>query len=258
MSATTRVLEYNARVYRQTWRGGLTTTFLSPVLYLAAMGFGVGRFVDAAGTAEEVLGGVPYAVWLAPGLMAAQAMQVGAFAVTYTIMGRIRWNRVYQGMLATPVSIPGIVLGELGWVGARLVLASTVFLAVMAAFGLTGSPTAVLAIPAAVVTGLAFAAPIIAFTATQRNDQGFNAIFRFGITPLFIFSGTFFPIEQLPEALRAIAYLTPLWHGVDLIRSLVLGTAQPGLVAIHLLFLAAFGLAGTAAAFVTFRRALER
>ncbi len=258
MSATARVLEYNARVYRQTWRGGLTTMFLSPVLYLAAMGFGVGRFVDAAGTAEEVLGGVPYAEWLAPGLMAAQAMQVGAFAVTYTIMGRIRWNRVYQGMLATPVSIPGIVVGELGWVAVRLALASSVFLAVMAVFGLTAAPLALLAVPAAVLTGLAFAAPVIAFTATQRNDQGFNAIFRFGITPLFIFSGTFFPVEQLPELLRLVAYLTPLWHGVDLIRSLVLGTAEPALAAIHVAVLVGFGLAGLAAASVTFRRALER
>ena len=257
MSATTRVLEYNARVYRQTWRGGLTTNFLSPILYLAAMGFGVGRFVDAAGTAEEVLGGVPYAEWLAPGLMAAQAMQVGAFAVTYTIMGRIRWNRVYQGMLATPVSVPGIVLGELGWVAVRLVLASAVFLAVMAAFGLLAAPTAILAVPAAILTGLAFAAPVLAFTATQRNDQGFNAIFRFGITPLFIFSGTFFPIEQLPDLLRPIAYATPLWHGVDLIRSLVLGTADGPTVVVHVAVLAAFGLAGTAAAFMTFRRALE-
>jgi lipooligosaccharide transport system permease protein len=258
MSATARVLEYNARVYRQTWRGGLTTMFLSPVLYLAAMGFGVGRFVDAAGTAEEVLGGVPYAEWLAPGLMAAQAMQVGAFAVTYTIMGRIRWNRVYQGMLATPVSIPGIVVGELGWVAIRLALAGSVFLAVMTVFGLATAPSAILAVPAAVLTGLAFAAPVIAFTATQRNDQGFNAIFRFGITPLFIFSGTFFPIEQLPELLRLIAYVTPLWHGVDLIRSLVLGTAEPALAAVHVAVLAGFGLAGLAAASVTFRRALER
>jgi lipooligosaccharide transport system permease protein len=132
-----------------------------------------------------------------------------------------------------------------------------VFLAVMAAFGLLDAPTALLAVPAAILTGLAFAAPVLAFTATQRNDQGFNAIFRFGITPLFIFSGTFFPIEQLPDLLRPIAYVTPLWHGVDLIRSLILGTAAGPMVVVHVAVLAAFGLAGTAAAFVTFRRALE-
>jgi lipooligosaccharide transport system permease protein len=256
MIATARVYEYNARVYRRTWRGGLFTTFVSPVLFLTAMGFGLGRFVDEAGTASGLLGGISYAAWLAPGLLAAQAMQTGGFASTYTIMGRIRWDRIYHGMLATPIPISGIVLGELGWIATRLALAATVFLAVMTAFGLVLSPSAVLAIPAAVLTGLAFSAPILAFTPTQRNDQGFNAIFRFGLTPLFLFSGTFFPIEQLPPLIQPIAYLTPLWHGVDLIRSLTLGIADPLLSLVHVTVLVAYAGAGIAAAFVTFRRAL--
>jgi lipooligosaccharide transport system permease protein len=256
MVATARVLEFNARVYRRTWRGGMVTTFLSPILFLASLGFGLGRFVDDAGTAAELLAGVSYAAWLAPGLLAAQAMQTGGFASTYTIMGRIRWDRLYHGMLATPLTVGGIVFGELGWIGARLAIASAAFLAVMVVFGLVLSPTGILAIPAALLTGLAFSAPIMAFTPTQRNDQGFNAIFRFGLTPLFLFSGTFFPIEQLPEAIRWIAYLTPLWHGVDLIRSLTLGIAEPGLAVVHLAVLGIYIAAGTTAALVTFRRAL--
>jgi lipooligosaccharide transport system permease protein len=245
-------------VFRRVWRGGLVMTFLSPVLFLASMGFGLGRFVDASGNASGALAGVPYAAWLAPGLLAAQAMQTGGFAMTFPIMGRIVWDKIYHGMLATPVTIRGIVLGEVAWVGTRLLLASAVFLAVMAAFGLVRSPLAILALPAAALTGLAFATPIMAFTATQRNDQGFNAIFRFGLTPLFLFSGTFFPIEQLPGAVRPIAWVTPLWHGVDLIRGLSLGHVDVGLAIVHLVVLVAFITVGIGAAFVTFRRALVK
>ncbi|HET7027211.1 MAG TPA: ABC transporter permease [Candidatus Limnocylindrales bacterium] len=256
MTAAIRVLEYDARVFRRTWRGGLVMTFLSPVLFLASMGFGLGRFVDSAGTAGAALGGVPYAAWLAPGLLAAQAMQTGGFAVTYPIMGRIVWDKTYHGMLATPMTIPGIVFGEIGWIGIRLLLSSAVFLVVMAGFGLVLSPAGIVAVPVATLTGLAFAAPICAFTATQRNDQGFNAIFRFGLTPLFLFSGTFFPIEQLPAVIRPLAWLSPLWHGVDLIRQLSLGRFDAPLALAHLVVLSAFIVVGVAVALVTFRRAL--
>lgn len=256
MTAAARVFEYNARVYRRTWRGGLMMTILAPVLFLASMGFGLGRFVDSAGTAAGMLAGVPYAAWLAPGLLAAQAMQTAGFASTYPIMGRAVWDRIYHGMLATPITVPGIVFGEIGWIAVRLTIVSVPFLAVMGVFGLLVSPLAVLAVPVAVLTGLAFAVPILAFTATQRNDQGFNAIFRFGITPLFLFSGTFFPIDQLPALLRPLAWVTPLWHGVDLIRALTLGRLDPPLAVIHVAVLAAFVVVGAAAALVSFRRAL--
>jgi lipooligosaccharide transport system permease protein len=258
MTAAARVLEYDLRVFRRTWRGGLVSTFLSPVLFLASMGFGLGGFVDSAGTAQSVLGGVPYAAWLAPGLLAAQAMQTGGFAVTYPIMGRIVWDKTYHGMLATPLTVPGIVFGEVAWIALRLLLASGVFLVVMAAFGLVLSPAGLLALPVGMLTGLAFSAPIAAFTATQRNDQGFNAIFRFGLTPLFLFSGTFFPIEQLPAIIRPLAWLSPLWHGVDLIRQLTLGRFAVSLAVAHLLVLSAFIVVGLAVALVTFRRALVK
>jgi lipooligosaccharide transport system permease protein len=256
VTATARVLEFNARVYRRTWRGGIVTTFVSPILFLAAMGFGLGSFVDSAGTASGALGDVSYAAWLAPGLLAASAMQTGGFSATYTIMGRVRWGRIYHGMLATPLTVRGIVLGELGWIGVRLAIASGAFLLVMALFGLVLSPLGVLALPAGVLTGLAFCAPILAYTPTQTNDQRFNAIFRFGLTPLFLFSGTFFPIEQLPEAIRWIAWLTPLWHGVDLTRSLTLGDVDPLLSAVHVVVLGAYIAVGAIIAAVTFRRAL--
>lgn len=258
MSAATRVLEYNARLYRRTWRGGLVSTILAPVFFLASMGFGLGRFVDSSGSASTALAGVPYVAFLAPGLLAAQAMQTAGFASTYPIMGRIVWDRIYHGMLATPVTVPAIVAGELGWMAVRIAIVATAFLAIMAAFGIIHSPVALLALPAAVLTGMAFAAPIVAFTATRRNDSAFNAIFRFGITPLFLFSGTFFPLDQLPAVIRPVAWITPLWHGVELTRSLTLGRVDPIGALVHVGVLSAFIVAGSLAALVTFRRALEK
>jgi lipooligosaccharide transport system permease protein len=258
MTAVARVFEFNARVYRRTWRGGIISTVVAPILFLASLGFGLGRFVDSAGTGSPAAPGLTYAAFLAPGLLAAQAMQAAGFASTYPIMGKVVWDRIYHGMLATPITIPGIVLGELAWVAARLTMVSAVFLAVMAVFGLVPSPLGILALPAAVLTGLAFAAPIMAFTATRRDTQAFDAIFRFGITPLFLFSGTFFPIDRLPAFLQAVAMLTPLWHGVALCRSLTLGVADPVGAAVHIVYLTAWVIAGTLAALVSFRRTLVR
>ena len=252
-----QVFEYKALVYRRVWRGSVFSTFLSPVLFLAAMGIGLGSFVDG-GNAIASLGGVPYAVFLAPGLLAAQGMQTAASESTWTIMGGFVWDRTFHGMYATPVSAAGIVAGQLAWVTARLTMVATAFFLVMVAFGFVASPLGVLGIGASVLTGLAFAAPITAFAAGQRNDQAFNVIFRFFITPLFLFSGTFFPIEQLPIVIRPIAWLSPSWHGVELARGLALGGLDPLGAIVHLGVLGAYIAVGVAAALITFRRALTR
>jgi lipooligosaccharide transport system permease protein len=123
-------------------------------------------------------------------------------------------------MTATPIGPADVVVGKLSYIGLRILLVVTVFFVVTVLFGAVSGPAAILAVPAALLTGLAFAAPIAAYAATQRDPSGFNALFRFGVIPLFLFSGTFFPIEQLPDLLQVIARLTPLWHGVDLCRSL--------------------------------------
>ena len=257
MTAALRVLEYNLAVYRRIWQATLFSTFLSPVLFLTAMGIGLGTFVDQSG--RGALGAVSYAAFLAPGLLAGQAMQTAGFESTYPIMGAIIWDRTYHGMLATPITVTGIVFGQLAWVALRLTLVATVFLGVMVVFGLVGSPLAVLAIPVVVLTGLAFAAPIMAFAATQKNDQGFSALFRFGLTPMFLFSGTFFPIEQLPGKLQIVAEILPLHHGVALARHLVLGNeADRSNQLAHLIVLGAYVVVGTVAALYTFRRSLVR
>jgi len=251
-----RVVEYCAMVYRRNWRGTLFSTFLTPVLFLTAMGSGLGSFVNAGSGAQAAFGGISYAAFLAPGLLAATGMQTASFESTYQIMARFRWNRVYHAMLATPVDTTSIVVGQLAWIAIRLTIVCSVFFGVMVVFGLA-SPLAFFAIGASVLTGLAFAAPIIAYTATQRNDSGFSGIFRFIITPLYLFSGTFFPITQLPGFLQQLALLTPTYHGVALAREIVLGRGDALSLAFHVCVLGAFILVGALAARVTFRRALR-
>jgi lipooligosaccharide transport system permease protein len=135
------------------------------------------------------------------------------------------WRRNYEAMLATPLEVRHIIVGELLWIAVRMVLISTVFLGVLTLFGIPRSPLAMVAIPAAVLTGVAFSAAVISFAATQRNDAGFAALFRFVINPLFLFSGTFFPLSQLPAPAQWLAAATPLYHGVSLTRGLVLNDA---------------------------------
>jgi lipooligosaccharide transport system permease protein len=259
------VLEYCARVYRRNWRGTLFMTFLSPVLFLGAMGFGLGTFVNTGSTGgagagnatAAAVGAVGYAAFLAPGLLAATCMQTGAFEATYPIMGRIVWDKVYHAMLATPIAVGDIVAGQLGWFAIRLTLVAAAYYIVMVGFGLVhGGPLSILVVPIGVLTGLAFAAWIAAFAATQTNDNGFAFIFRFLVTPLFLFSGTFFPIEQLPAFLQPVAFVTPTYHGVQVTRDLTLGVAQLGPSLFHVAYLVAFVVAGIAACRMTFRRAL--
>jgi lipooligosaccharide transport system permease protein len=202
-------------------------------------------------------GGVSYAAFLAPGLLAATCMQTGSFEATYPIMGRIVWDKVYHAMLATPVSVFDIIAGQVAWFCIRLALVATAYFATMVAFGLVlGGPLAILVIPVGMLTGLSFAVWIAAFAATQQNDNGFALIFRFLITPLFLFSGTFFPIDRLPAPLQPLALLTPTYHGVALTRELTLGGVEPASALLHLAILIAVVAGGIAACRITFRRAL--
>jgi lipooligosaccharide transport system permease protein len=216
-----RALGYWLYQYKRTWRGSLTTSFLFPVLYLAAMGLGLGSLVDSH---SHGVGGVSYLDFLAPGLLAATAMQIGSNEATYPVMGAIKWLRTYFAMLATPIGVGDLLAGHLVWIALRLLMVMSVYLLVMAAFGTVHSPLGILAVPAGVATGMAFAAPIAAYAATLENDSGFSFLYRFAIIPLFLFSGTFYPVSQLPGWLQPVAYALPLEHGVSLCRSLVLGT----------------------------------
>ncbi len=168
------------------------------------------------------------------------AMQTATFESTYPIKNKIMWGRNYEAILSTPLSTRNILLGELGWIGFRIASIATIFLAVLVVFGIARSPVAVLAVPVAALTGLGFSSGLIAFAATQRNDVGFSWVFRFIINPLFIFSGTFFPLSQLPQPVQLIAWFTPLFHGVELIRGLILGRLDLAAAPWHLAYLLVF------------------
>jgi lipooligosaccharide transport system permease protein len=250
------VFEHRLLSYQRTFRGSLFSSFLQPALFLTAMGVGLGVLVNRSGTAA--LGGVPYVVFLAPGLLAGTAMQTAAFESTFPVLASIRWVRSYHAMLATPISVTDIVVGQLAWIAVRLTMVAAIFVLIMTLFGAARSPAILLAIPAAVLTGMAFSAPIAAFSATQDNAEGFNILFRFIVNPLFLFSGTFFPVDQLPAVLHPVAYLTPLYHGVALARQLSLGSGGVTEMLLHAGVLLAFFAIGAWACLVTFRRRLVK
>lgn len=242
IAASGRVWQRNWLVYRRLWHRSLAFGFLQPVLFLTAMGIGIGQLLGAEDL--SAFGGFEYLHWLGPGLMAAMSMQTATFESTYPIMNKIMWGRNYEAMLSTPISIRSIVGGELGWIAFRIGTLATVFIVVLTLFGIVRTPWAVLAIPVATLVGVAFSALLIAFTATQKNDVGFSAIFRFVINPLFLFSGTFFPLTQLPDSVEWVAWLTPLFHGVELIRGLVLNSLDLAAAPIHLAYLLVMAGAG--------------
>jgi lipooligosaccharide transport system permease protein len=244
MTAATRVLQRNLLVYRRTFRGSVFSSFVTPLLYLTAMGLGLGQLVTRD---TSSLPGGDYLSFLGPGIMAATCMQSAVFESTFPIMGKIMWRRNYEAMLATPIEVRHILGGEMLWIGFRMVLISTVFLVVLTLFRIPTSALALLSVPACVLLGVAFSAAIISFAATQRNDAGFAWMFRFVINPLFLFSGTFFPLSQLPDWIEWVAAATPLYHGVALVRGAVLNDAGtlagwPWHLAYLLIFTAVFAV----------------
>ena len=251
--------EHQWLLYRRTWRGSIFGSFAQPVLFLVAMGIGLGAFVDAGG-GEEALGGVPYLQWLAPALLVSTVMQGSVFEATFPILAGFHWVKRFHAMYATPLTPFAIAFGQLLWIATRATLVGGIFMVVVVLFGAAATPGILLTVPVGTLTALAFAGPIAAFMSSQRDTTAFNSIWRFGITPLFLFSGTFFPISELPEQIRWIAWLLPLWHGVDLGRACALETVgeQPLLMLAHLVILSAGAIGGVAATFIMFRRRLER
>ena len=244
------VFGYWLTAYKRTWRGSIFGRFLSPLLFLLSMGLGLGSLVNHSAGGVD---GVPYLQFVVPGILAAQAMWVAMGESTYQVLGAIRWQMQYHAMLATPIGVDDLLLGHLAYVAAQVTGATVIFMAVGACFGAWASWWVLLALPVTLLTGMAFAVPIFAFSATQEGDSGFNILFRFIITPLFLFSGTFFPVSQLPVWLRPVAWVTPLWHGVEANRSLALGS--PDLLAVlgHTAYLLVFIAAGAWVARRTFR-----
>jgi lipooligosaccharide transport system permease protein len=248
-----RPLEFFFAQYRRIWRGTAITSVVTPVVYLLALGVGLGVFVDRSANLPQ---GVSFLEFVAPGLMAATAMQLSTFEASWPVLSAIKWDRQYHAMLASPLRVRDVMLGHQAFFAFRLITTATVYFIVITAFGAVSSPLGILAIPVTVLVGLSFSAPIAAWAAHTQTEVSFVAIFRFLILPMFLFSGTFFPISILPAPLEVVAWLTPLWHGVTLCRDLTLGDISAGHDLMHLAYLLAFTTAGLLAARMTYRKRL--
>lgn len=253
----TAIYEYQMRLYRRIWKGSMFSRFLMPLLFLLSMGLGLGSLVDRSNGGISVGGQVvPYLLFVVPAILAVQAMGTGMGESSWPVLGAIRWSGTYHAMLATPAGVADILKAHCAYVATQVGLASAVFLVVATGFGGLESWSALWLLPISVLLGLGFTTLMTAFSAHQENDGGFNLVFRLGQTPMMLFSGTFFPISQLPVWLQPLAWATPLWHGVEANRAIVLGTGSLLGVAGHLLALAAFAALGWWLALISLRKRL--
>jgi lipooligosaccharide transport system permease protein len=242
-SQALRLVERNALAYRRMWAVFLAG-LLEPVLYLLSIGIGVGRLVGEVTT--TAIGDVPYEVFVAPGLLAAAAMNGAVFDTTFNFFVKYKYLRTYDAVLATPMRVRDVATGEVAWALLRGSVYSAAFLATMAALDLVESWWALLALPVTVLIGAAFAAAGLVATTWMRSFVDFDYV-QLAIVPMFLFSATFFPLDRYPGALRIVVQLTPLYQGVDLCRSLALGDLRWVLL-LRVAYLAAMAAAGIAIA----------
>ena len=248
-----RLAAYWAVLYLRTWKSSVVSSFITPVLYILAMGVLLGGFIE--GDPSKLDGATSYLAFVTPGLLASQCMSTVFGEVTYPVMGMIKWQRIYFGMIATPLTVGEVVLSHLGFVAFRVATVSAVFLAVMAPFGVFESiPGVFLAFFVQLLAGIAFAAPVYALTTRMKDESGFALVFRLGLIPMFLFSGAFFPVSNLDAPMELVARITPLWHAVDLTRMLVLGNVDLSTALIHVVYLVVLAVLG----WVLAVRGLER
>jgi lipooligosaccharide transport system permease protein len=227
--------------YRRYWNGTVVSSFLTPLLYLGGMGFGLGALVNANSGGID---GLPYVTFVAPGVLASTALQVGLAETTYSVVGGIKWQRTYHAIIATPAVPRDIVSGVAAFTTLRVLFATTVYFLVAAAFGTVSSPLGVLAVLVSTLGGLAFAMPVMAYSAQLENEAALNIVFRFIVMPMTLFSATFFPLSQLPGWATGLAWVTPLWHAVDGSRMLTTGQVDWPMLAVHVVILAGFTVVG--------------
>jgi lipooligosaccharide transport system permease protein len=243
------VIERNFTVYRRSWLI-FVSGFLEPVFYLFSLGVGLGKLVDSV----SIGGGhtVTYQQFVAPAMLAASAMQGAIMDATFNVFFKFKYAKLYDAMLATPLTTSSLAVGEIGWALIRGSIYSGAFLVVMLAMGLVGSWWAVLVLPAALLTGFAFAAVGMAATTFMRSWQDFSWV-TLSTLPLFLLSATFFPLATYPSWVQPVVRWTPLYPAVDLVRSMTTGQVHVGLW-IDALYLLVLGVAGT----VIVSRRLER
>jgi lipooligosaccharide transport system permease protein len=237
--------EHHVRVWRRYLGVNVASAIGTPVMYLFAFGVGLGVLVNANAGPGGV-DGVSYLVFIAPALIATAAVTIASDEFTYPVMQGFKWNPIYVGMHAAPISARQVVDGVIIFVAVRIFATTLVYFLVMAAFGAVPLATGLLTVPIATLTGIAFGAPLFAYAAAQREDRGqFAVVQRVLVLPLTLFSGTLFPLEQLPLVLRPIGWLSPLWHGAELGRVTSYAAERPAwMIAVHLVFLLALAIGG--------------
>ena len=237
------LVERNAYVYRRTWMV-ILSGFFEPLFYLLGIGFGIGGLVGTVtGPNGEQL---TYAQFVAPALLAASSMNGAIYDSTINIFFKLKFARTYDAILSTPLGAGDVALGEVGWAVVRGTLYAIGFLIVMVVLGLVASPLGILAIPAAMVVAFGFAGAGMAATSFMRTYQDFDLV-QLVVIPLFLFSGTFYPLSAYPPMVAAIVQLSPLYRGADLIRGLTLGLPSPTML-LDVAYLLAMGLIGLAIA----------
>ena len=234
-----RLVERNLFVYRRTWTI-IVSGFFEPIFYLFGMGFGVGALVgEVPGPNGQP---IPYATYIAPALLAVSAMNGAMFEATFNFFFKLRWQKTYDSILATPLTLGDIALGELVWSATRAALYGVGFLVVVAVLGMITSPLAILALPAALLLAFSVGAIAMAGSTFMRYWTDLDLI-SIIVLPIFLFSGTFYPISVYPPALQVVVWFSPLFHGTEIIRSLMLGAVQP-VILVHVAVLVIYALVG--------------
>lgn len=246
--AAFRVASWNLAYYRRVWRLNLMSTFAQPMLYLLGLGVGVGSLVDRNTSSGDALGGIPYAAYVAPGLLVTTAMTVSATESMWPVMGGLKWSRGYHGIAATPLDATDIVLGHATWIAIRAGMTATLVSIALACFSTTRHWGLIPAVLVAALVGLSFAMPIMAYSLVCEQDGAFAAIQRFVLIPLFLFGGAFYPLAQLPTFVQWLAKAFPLWHGVVVSRSLTTGSFDAPAALAHVGYAALWAVGGIAVA----------
>jgi len=227
LSRARRIVQRNLLVYRHTWIV-LFSGFFEPLFYLLGIGYGLGTIVGNVPLADGRL--ITYAAFVAPALLAQSSMNGAVAESIFNVFFKLNYQKVYEGILNTPLGVTEIAMGELLWSLMRATLYSLAFLVVMLLMGLVLSPWAILVLPAALLISAAFSAAGLATTAYLRTVQDFDIPFGLVIMPMFLFSGTFFPISVYPVPVQWLMQLTPLFHGVNLLRDLTTGLISPSML----------------------------
>jgi lipooligosaccharide transport system permease protein len=213
----------NLAAFIKTYKTNFIPPFLEPVLFLIAIGYGLGSYIGE-------VDGVNYAAFIAPALISISIMNSASFECSYGSYVRMHYQKLFDAMIATPVGIEDVIAGELFWGATKSLMNSIIILMVIAVFGLVSSATALLILPLAFLGGLLFASLSMCFTAIVPNIDSFNYYFFVLMTPMFLFCGTFFPLSALPQAVQLLAYFLPLTHVVIIARGLALGNINFGLL----------------------------